>query len=163
MPRPLHATAIRNRSKTQNTFATHVGADLCVGPLHTSRLRARAHTQVRPYKVGMGSLINHASEPRHPPWRGGLNCKARHRRVIPRSGSAAGTAPARSRKRAGRPSADRRSDYARTNTGTPRPRSGSVAATGRLREAVRQRALPARGAGAQPLPITKASRGPASR
>jgi len=72
MPRPLHATAMRNPTKTQNTFAIPVGADLCVGPLHTSRLRARAHTQVRLYKVGMGSLIDHTSEPGGPLPTGGL-------------------------------------------------------------------------------------------
>ena len=51
MPRPLHAIMICNPTKIQNTFATPVGADRCVGPLHTCRFRERAHTQVRPYKV----------------------------------------------------------------------------------------------------------------
>jgi len=42
-----------------------VGANLCVGPLRTCRFRARAHTQVRPYKVDMIALTDHASEPGH--------------------------------------------------------------------------------------------------
>ena len=65
MPRPLREPDIRNPTKTQNNFATLVGADPCVGPLHTCRFRARAHTQGRPYKVGMGSLTDHTSEPGH--------------------------------------------------------------------------------------------------
>jgi len=51
MPRPLHEPDIRNPTKIQNAFATPVGADRCVGPLRTCRFRARAHTQVRPYKA----------------------------------------------------------------------------------------------------------------
>ena len=51
MPRPLHEPNMRNPTKIQINIATPVGADLCVGPLHTCRFRARAHTQVRPYKV----------------------------------------------------------------------------------------------------------------
>ena len=95
MPRPLHEPDTRNPTKTQNPFATPVGADLCVGPLHTSHFRARAHTQVRPYKVGMGTFTEHKREPGGPLPTGGLPCKASHRRVIPRSGSGCrGTAPA---------------------------------------------------------------------
>ena len=51
MPRPLHESDNRNPTITQNTFVPPVGADRCVGPLHPSRFRARAHTQVRPYKA----------------------------------------------------------------------------------------------------------------
>ena len=51
MPRPLHEPNNRNFTKIQNNLATPVGADRCVGPLHTCRFRARAHTQVRPYKA----------------------------------------------------------------------------------------------------------------
>jgi len=95
MPRPLHAINMRNSTKTQNAFATPVGADLCVGPLSTSRFRPRAHTQVRPYKVGMVVFTDHTSEPGGPPPTGGLTCKAKHRRVTPRSGPGCrGTAPA---------------------------------------------------------------------
>ena len=65
MPRPLHAIYIRNPIKIQNTFVTSVGADLCVGPLRTSRFRVRAHTQVRPYRGGMIAFIDHTSEPGH--------------------------------------------------------------------------------------------------
>ena len=65
MPRPLHELTIRNPTKIQNTFATPVGADRCVGPLRTSHFRARAHTQVRPYKVGTVAFTNHKREPGH--------------------------------------------------------------------------------------------------
>ena len=67
MPRPLHAIHTRNPTKTQNNFATLVGADLCVGPLRTCRFRTRAHTQVRPYRAGMVAFADHTSEPGGPP------------------------------------------------------------------------------------------------
>ena len=92
-PRPLRATATRNPTKTKNNFATPVGADRCVGPLRTCCFRSRAHTQVRPYKVGMGSLIDHTSEPGGPPPTGGLNCKAKHRRAASAKRSGCGHWP----------------------------------------------------------------------
>ena len=36
MPRPLREPDIRSPTKIQNTFATPVGADLCVGPLRAT-------------------------------------------------------------------------------------------------------------------------------
>ena len=83
MPRPLHAIHTRNPTKTQNVFAIPVGADLCVGPLRTCCFRARAHTQVRPYKATMVVVLpDHASEPGPllvgP---GGLPRKAKHRKL----------------------------------------------------------------------------------
>jgi len=88
MPRPLREPDIRSPTKIQNTFATPVGADLCVGPLHTCRFRSRAHTQVRPYKVGMVVFTDHASEPGGLPPTGGLNCNPKLR-PLPLRGFAA--------------------------------------------------------------------------
>jgi len=104
MPRPLHAIYIRNPIKIQNTFVTSVGADLCVGPLRTSRFRARAHTQMRPYKVSMGSLIDHTSEPPHlyVRRRSFMQFQAPSRASAKRSG-VQGLSPCRSHKRAGAP------------------------------------------------------------
>ena len=88
MPRPLYEPNNRNPTKIQNTFATPVGADLCVGPLHTCCFRARAHTQVRPYKA-----TKQYGDIKH------VRYLCRVEACLDR----------RSRKRAGRPSADRRS------------------------------------------------------
>ena len=88
MPRPLHEPDNRNPTKIQNAFATPVGADRCVGPLHTCRFRPRAHTQVRPYRA-----IKQYGDIKH------VRCLCRVEACLDR----------RSRKRAGRPSADRRS------------------------------------------------------
>jgi len=118
MPRPLHEPNNRNPTKIQKAFATPVGADRCVGPLRTCRFRPRAHTQVRPYKA-----TKQYGDIKH------VRCLCRVEACLDR----------RSRKRAGRPSADRRSELqGQTSARAPR-------------EAVW-------GAGALPLPITQASR-----
>jgi len=106
---PVLAIMICNPIKIQNAFVPPVGADRCVGPLHTCCFRARAHTQVRPYKVGMGSLADHSSEPGGPPLTGGLMCSLNLRHALPRSGPAAGPAQLMRRalstsSRVGRPS-----------------------------------------------------------
>ena len=67
MPRPLREPNNRNPTKIQIYFATPVGADRCGGPLHICCFRPRAHTQVRPYKVGTESFSDHTSEPGGPP------------------------------------------------------------------------------------------------
>ena len=72
MPRPLREPSTRNPAKIQINIATPVGADLCVGPLRTCRFRARAHTQVRPYKATMVAFADHKREPGGPPPTGGL-------------------------------------------------------------------------------------------
>jgi len=161
MPRPLHEPNIRNPTKIQNNFVTPVGADRCVGPptgpclpdvrngqarslqsRHTMSFskhiwyRCMRAGHAPPLQGATGSpLPDHASEPRHPPWRGGLNCKVRRRRAIPRSGPGCrGTAPARSHKRAPTPSVEGRSFL---QGQTPARTSA------RLCRAVRLRALPA--------------------
>ena len=86
MPRPLHAISIRNPTKIQNAFATPVGADRCVGPQQTCYFRARAHTQVRPYRAAMlRSSITQASR-RTCMCGGGLLCNSKLRHAPPRSG-----------------------------------------------------------------------------
>ena len=127
MPRPLHERNVRNPTKIQNNHATPVGADRCVGPLRTRRFRPRAHTQVRPYKATMVAFADHKREPGGLPPTGGLITQEQTPEYPPAKRCGCGHWP-----RAGRPSADRRSDVARTNTGIP------------SREAVRLRALPAR-------------------
>jgi len=67
MPRPLHELTIRNPTKTKNNFAISVGADRCVGPLHTISVLARAHTQVRPYKAARRTCRGGAYPPCAPP------------------------------------------------------------------------------------------------
>ena len=156
MPRPLHEPDNRNPTKIQINIATPVGADLCVGPLRTCRFCARAHTQVRPYMAAdmfgtfVGSRLastaarTKQSQPHQNtkhlcyPCRGRPMCRPAAHMPMSCTGAHTG-APLqgwhgfahRSRKRAGRPSADRRSAYARTNTGIP------------VREAVRLRPLAA--------------------
>ena len=102
MPRPLHEPDIRNPTKIQIHIATPVGADLRVGPVRTSGFHPQAHTQVRPYKVGRGSLIDHTSEPGGPPPTGGLITQEQTPEYpTPRSGSAAATGRPRSGPAAG--------------------------------------------------------------
>ena len=115
MPRPLHATNIRIPNKIQNTFDFPVGADLCVGPLHTCRFRARAHTQVCPYKVGRGSLIDHTSEPGGPPPTGGLITQEQTPEYPPREAVRQRPLAAREAARL-RPRAARRTAFPATST-----------------------------------------------